>query len=276
MKPVESSVWDMHCHIGTTLLGEELFAMMEKDEVDRACVFVTPFVWSLPNPDNYYNTNDYIADMQKKYASRFFAFACVNPWYVGDRKLGTVNIVAKELRRCFTELGMRGIKLHPENHCFNVDALSRGNALCSLMDTVSQLQEELHIKIPILSHGMTLMGCQPDQFAKVAMSYPDINIVIAHGAGFQNLYFAEIDMAKKCPNLYFDTAMLTVDDTKFLQVFNQVGPDKVIFGSDHYLREHVNLYGNFYHVLEKAVPDKKDLEKILGGNLRRIMQLEAG
>lgn len=271
MKPVSTQVWDIHCHIGAPLLGEELLNMMDTSEVDKACIFVTPFMWSLPSPDNYFNTNDYIADMQKKFPDRFLGFVCVNPWQVGNKELGMTNIVENELLRCFRDLKMAGVKIHPENHCFSIDALCKGSYLSSLMDTISKLQMELKIKIPVLSHGMTTIGGQPDQFAKLAMSYPDINIVIAHGAGFQNLYFAEIDMAKKCPNLYFDTAMLTVDDSRFKQVFNEVGPDRIIFGSDHFNRDHTNLYTNYYYVLERAISDKRDLEKILGGNLRHIL-----
>ena len=197
-------------------------------------------------------------------------FACVNPWLVGNQSLGMPNIACNELRRCVRDLGLRGVKLHPENHCFPVDNLCAGEGLCSFMETVVELQREIKRKIPILSHGMTILGGQPDQFARLANDYPEVNIVIAHGAGFQNLYFAGLGQAKKCPNLYYDTAMLTVDDAHMLGVVSQVGIEKIIFGSDHFTRAHTNLYGNFFYVLERAFPEKSDLDKVLGGNLARI------
>lgn len=271
-KPTQGPVYDIHCHIGAPLRGEEMLAMMDRDGVDRAAIFVTPFRWTLPNPDNYYNTNDYIADMQAQHPDRFWGFCCMNPWLVGDKALGMPNLAVKELRRCIKDLGMRGIKLHTENHSFPFDGLSAKGGLHEFMDTLVALQEETGRKIPLLSHGMTTIGGQPDQFASVAEDYPQVNIVIAHGAGFQNLYFGGMERAIACPNLYFDTAMLTVDDSHLKGVVNQVGVERIIFGSDHFTRAHENLYGNFYHVLQRALPDPADLAKVLGGNLARLLE----
>jgi uncharacterized protein len=266
-----SPLLDMHCHIGPPLLAEEMLLLMDKAGVDRAVVFPFPSVWTLPSHENYYNTNDYIADSQKKYPDRMIGFACINPLLVGNREMGMPNMARQELRRCVLDLGLRGVKLHPENHCYAVDMLCAGGGLSWFMETIVELQREVGIKIPVLAHGMTTLGAQPDQFAHLANDYPEVNIVIAHGAGFQNLYFAGLGQAKKCPNLYYDTAMLTVDDAYLLGVVNQVGINKIIFGSDHFSRAHTNLYGNFFYVLERAFPDKSDLEQVLGGNLARLL-----
>jgi predicted TIM-barrel fold metal-dependent hydrolase len=121
---------------------------------------------------------------------------------------------------------------------------------------------------------MTTMGCTPDQFASLARRYPDVPIIMGHGAGFQNLYFPSIRPVKELHNLFADTAMTTVDDSRLIEVTRIVGAEKVIFGSDHWSREQKNLYGNFFFVLERAFPDPEQRRLILGGNIAKVLGLQ--
>jgi len=268
-KEKSEPIIDAHCHIGPPLLGEELIEMMDEAGVDKAVVFATPFRWSLPREDNYYNTNDYIAEMQNKFPERLLGFACINPHYGGSKELAMPNLAAGELERCVKELGLRGIKMHPENHCFCVDAHIGGE----LMETLVRLQQEHKRKIPILSHAMTTMGATAYQFADLASRYPEVPIIMAHGAGFQNLYFPSMAPVKEHENLFVDTAMTTVDDSRLIGTARTLGVDKIVFGSDHFLRGQKNLYGNFFYILERAFPDPEERAQILGGNMAKILGL---
>ncbi len=254
-------VIDAHCHIGRSLSGEELIQLMDDAGIGKAVVFVTPFLWGLPGQADYHDTNDYIADMQRKYPDRLIGFACANPHVRPGR----------ELERCVNELGLRGVKIHPENHCFAVDSLIGGE----MMDAVVALQKETGARIPILSHGMTTIGAMPDQFGRLAGRYPDVTIIIAHGAGFQNLYFPSIEPIAEHDNLFVDTAMTTIDDLHLIGVTARIGVRKVVFGSDHFARGQKNLYGNFRYVLERAFPDPADRHLIMGGNMARILSMPA-
>lgn len=267
-EPQRQLVIDAHCHIGPALSGEELIGMMDDAGIDKAVVFSVPFAWSLPSKDNYYNTNDYIAEMQHKHPDRLIGFACINPNYVGNAGMGMPNLAVKELVRCIGELGLRGIKLHPENHSFPVDSLVGSE----LMDALADLQNGTGRKIPIVSHGMTTIGAMPHQFGRLAGAYPDVPIIIAHGAGFQNLYFPSMDPVREHDNLFVDTAMTTVDDCRLVGVAQTLGINKIIFGSDHFVRSHGNLYGNFLYILERAFPDPEDRARILGGNIADILE----
>jgi uncharacterized protein len=260
-------ILDLHCHIGPPLLAEELIHLMDRAGVDQAVVFPTPFVWSLPSKENYYNTNDYIADAQARYPQRLIGFACINPAHNGSPELGMPSLAALELERCVKELGLHGCKIHPENHCFAVDSLV-GSAF---MGTVVRLQDELGMRLPILSHGMTTIGAQPDQFVRLAAAYPGVSLVIAHGGGFQNLYFPSIQPVTQCPNLYVDTSMTTVDDSHLLNVTAALGVGKVVFGSDHFARNQGHLYENFFYVLERAFPRPEDQERVFSSTLRAIL-----
>jgi predicted TIM-barrel fold metal-dependent hydrolase len=252
-------VIDGHCHIGRNLRGEELIDLMDKAGVAKAVVFVSPSLWGPPGQAEYEDTNDYIADMQREYPERLIGFACVNPHVRPGR----------ELERCINELGLRGLKIHPECHCFAVDSLVGGE----LMETVSGLQKDTGMRIPVISHGMTTIGAMPDQFGRLAGRYPDVTIIIAHGAGFQNLYFPSYAALTEHDNLFVDTAMTTIDDQHLVGVARQIGVEKVIFGTDHFVRGHTNLYGNFRYVLERAFPDPADRRLIMGRNMARILAM---
>jgi predicted TIM-barrel fold metal-dependent hydrolase len=262
-------VIDTHCHLGPWLLPEELLAMMDEAGVDKAVVFPCPSNWSLPSPDNYYHTNDYIAEAQRGHPDRLLGFACVNPQFSGDTGTGMPNLAARELRRCVVELGLRGIKLHPEVHCFTVPSLVGSE----LMETVLELQQETGRSLPIICHGMTTMGAMPDHFAMLAARYPSVPIIIAHGGGFQNLYFTSIDPAAAHDNLFVDLAMCTIDDCHLLSVASRLGVGKVLFGTDHFARSQRNLYRNFLFVLEGAFPDPADRAQVLGSTAARLLDL---
>ncbi len=262
-------VIDAHCHLGPWLLAEELVAMMDEAEVNQAVVFNCPSNWSLPDPDNYYHTNDYIAEAQRRYPDRLIGFACVNPQFRGDADTGMPDLATRELRRAVTELGLRGMKLHPEVHCFTVPSLVDS----SLMETLVQLQQEIGQRLPVICHGMTTLGAMPEHFAQLAAQYPSVPIIIAHGGGFQNLYFTPIDPVAAYENLYVDLAMTTIDDCHLRAVAGRIGIGKVLFGTDHFARAQRNLYRNFRFVLEGAFPEAADREQILGGTAARLLGL---
>ena len=267
---------DAHCHLGPPLLAEDLIKLMDADGVDQAIVFLSPSQWSMHAKENYYNSNDYIADVQAKYPERLIGFCCINPRYNGDKSLGMPDLASQELERCVKDLGLKGVKIHPEVHCFNLDALCKGKSLNSTMETLARLQRETDSRIPLIAHGMTTMGCQVDQFGKLAQDYPDVPVIIAHGAGYQNLYFANPDALRDQPNLYADTSMCTIDDNRLRGVAKLAGVEKIIFGTDAFTRGHEHLYGNFFFVLERAFPDPDDRELLFGGNISRILGLQAG
>jgi hypothetical protein len=150
-----------------------------------------------------------------------------------------------------------------------VDSLVGGE----MMEAVVALQMETGRRLPIVSHGMTTIGAMPDQFARLAGRHPEVTIIIAHGAGFQNLYFPSFEPLAEHDNLFVDTAMTTVDDGHLIGVADRLGVEKIIFGSDHFSSGQGNLYGNFQYVLERAFPDPADRALIMGGNMARIMAL---
>lgn len=272
-------VIDAHCHLGAVaggaFLGEDLIGMMDKAGVDKAIVFPIPSALSFSGGkgtirNNYYNTNDYIAEMQDKYPERIIGFAGIDPRYTGNQELGMSNLTIIELERCIKKLKLKGIKIHPVQHWFYIDSLAESE----FMNTVTRLQKEMNVKIPILSHGMTEITCTPAQFGTLASKHPEVLIIIAHG-GWHNTYSSPMTVVKEYKNLFTDTACNLLDSSALRVVAKTVGVNKVIFGSDHFSRDHENLYESYFHMIGRIFPDSEERELVLGGNIAEILGLPA-
>lgn len=112
-------VIDGHCHLGAgggrAFLGEDLIRMMNKAGVDKAVIFPLPGILSFSGGkgtirNNYYNTNDYIVEIQDKYPDRIIGFAGIDPRYTGNQELGMPNLAVIELERCIKKLKLKGVK----------------------------------------------------------------------------------------------------------------------------------------------------------------------
>ena len=82
--------------------------------VDKTIVFPSPSQWSMHAKENYYNSNDYIADVCSQYPEQTLPVMTVNPRYEGATVLG-------EMERAVRELGARAIKLYPTYNHYRPD-----------------------------------------------------------------------------------------------------------------------------------------------------------
>jgi hypothetical protein len=82
------------------------------------------------------------------------------------------------------------------------------------------------------------MNSNPIEIAKVAEAFPHLIIVLAHiGKGF---YEESVNVAKKAPNIFFDTSTCFFDSMRsveentalILNIINKVGTDRFMFGTD--------------------------------------------
>jgi hypothetical protein len=147
------------------------------------------------------------------------------------------------LRREVETLGLKGLKLHklPTR---------------DLLDTVAELG------IPILYHPKA-----PTDYYMIVEEYPQIKFIMAHFGGYGSWLqpVQGIAIAKQYPNVWLETSQVTV---KFIErAVKEVGPDKIIFGSDGPEQDsRVELYK--IRLLKLAAADEA---KILSGNLLRVL-----
>lgn len=235
-------VIDCHTHAGTgtTLTDpwttiadpQEILRRNKEAGIDKACIFPI-------SHDTFEEANREIAQIVKRYPGRFIGFAKHDP--VNEKG----RIRAMLLDEC-RELGLRGLKLHVK-------------PTPEVLDTVAELG------IPVLWHpGRVAM------FDDIAKAYPTVDLILAHlGSDLSSdwrEHLAGIEMARRYPNVYLDTGATVL--TRYLeQALKEVGPEKIIFGSDE---PEVDCRLEIFKVRVLKLP-REQKEMILGGNIQRLL-----
>jgi uncharacterized protein len=204
-----TAVLDAHTHLGTDEDGQSLdleSLIRHLDQVNgaaRACVF------PLHDPDRqpaYRTPNDRVLQWAQQSGGRLFPFCRLDP----------AEGPVAEAERCLA-LGARGIKLHPRAQSFGF-----GSAAAASIFEVAR-----DAGVPILIHagrGMPPM----DPLADLALRYPDVALVLAHGALADQGMFAT--RLADHPRVVYDTSCFSALDV--VELFARVPAERIVFGSD--------------------------------------------
>ncbi|HEY8349746.1 MAG TPA: TatD family hydrolase [Clostridiales bacterium] len=160
----------------------------------------------------------------------------INNWSVQIRDesvipFGSIHPLSEdwesELKR-IKELGLRGIKFHPEYQEFYVDDES--------MFPIYELAFELGLVIAF--HAGVDLGfdppyhCTPDRLATLLERFKGGKIVAAHMGGYK--YWDEVETHLAGKDIYFDTsyAVGIMDSEQAKRIIYDHGYSKILFGSD--------------------------------------------
>ena len=175
------------------------------------------------------DTNDYVAGIARRYPEQFIGFASVDPWKGSD--------AVRELERSVTELGLRGLKLHPIHQAFTPN----DTRFYPLYEKCAELG------VPVLVHtgfaaagagtpgggGLKLKHAAPiPGIDDVAADFPGLTVVMAHPAW--PWIDQQIAVALHKPNVYMDLsgwAPKYIPETLVREADTRLR-DKVLFGSD--------------------------------------------
>ena len=134
----------------------------------------------------------------------------------------------------------RGIKIHPSGSNVNAD----DERYRPVWDVARECG------LPIYAHTWAISSYHPSQqsafagkFERFATEYPDVTLIFAHSGGRWGGLQAAMAIGRKCPNTYFDVAgdIWNVDVVNYL--VDNVGPDRVLWGSDDYMIEERPMMG---------------------------------
>ncbi len=239
---------DCHCHLDywagavAWRVGiDGILEMMDEVGINVACLNK----WNCPD---IYQANNDVGKAVKRYPRRIAGFAATST------ALGEKN--RDELKRCFDELGMRGIKVHSgyENLPLR-DRITFPDYKQSL-NSVWEFAAERHC--PILCHGWLTL--------EIARRYPEAIFIAAHSVANRRSSL----LYKDCPNVYFDIAYTVLLRGNIEFFVKKVGVERILYGSDL-------PYSSPAHRIGQVIGTKlsdDDLRKILGGNLARILNIE--
>jgi len=241
-RPPEMRFADCHGHLGGRMSHyfvpdgtlEATVAEMDRLGVETCCVFSFAGVTS----DEVFG-NDVVADAVRRYPDRFVGFTLLNPHRGRDAMLAELERGAR--------LGLRGIKLIPHYQGHPDEG--------PWLDVACQWAHD-HGQI-ILNHSWG----SPAQVARLVERYPNACFVTGHATA------AYAETMKQHGNLYVCSCPL-IAPRACEDLVKAIGADRLLFGSD--LQDLPIAWGLGPILFARL--SEEDKRRILGGNLRRILE----
>ena len=170
-----------------------------------------------------------------------------------------------ELRH-IKELGLYGVKLHPDYQDFIVD----DSRLFPIYEAISELQLPVTFHTGWDPYSPNLTHAPSQAVAKVADLFPRMTIIAAHMGGLNRYDESEEYLAGK-ENVYLDTALScrNCSPEQMLRLIRRHGAEKVLFASDcPWSRSSDELA-----FLERLPLTSKERDAIYFQNARRLLNL---
>lgn len=245
---------DAFTFLGESLLGypqsgDELIARLEAAEVDAA--IVVPL-----KPPGYHleAANAQVAEACRR-QPRVFGLARVDP----HQDTGAL----RELERCLTQLGLRGLFLHPWEETFRVNA--------PFVDGVVDVCATHHVPV-LVATGYPWVS-EAAQVGDLARRHPDVTFVMTHGGQINISGLGQMDameVLRRNPNVCMETSGVYRQDF-ILDVVGGVGPERVLFGSNS---PRMDMRLEVARVRRAEVADAAR-QLMLDGNARRVFRLDS-
>ncbi len=210
---------------------------------------VMAFGW-IPNAEEVSRINDTTMETVREFPRIFAGFCYLNP-------ANDPQSIQDEIDRTIVEGGLRGIKFEACVHCTD-----------SRYDPIVTRAGELGI--PIVHHswyntlGQTDKTSTPAHIAKLASRFPHVNIVMAHLGGARAKGVQDI---KPFPNVHVDTSGSQPMSTWVEYAINELGPKRVLYGSDVPGRDFAPQIGRVLGTSTTA----RFRRLILSGNANRLV-----
>ncbi len=265
---------DSHCHIFPEKIAQkatdsiDIFYKISETGVINGCGFVGTaktlinqcdatgvskcLVTSVATtPHHAQSINSFIAAEVELFPDRFIGFGSLHP------ESETLEEDAEHL----IELGLKGVKLHPDIQNFKVDD-----------PKVIKIFEICNEKgLPVLLHtgDSRYDNSNPDRVEKILKMFPDMTVIGAHFGGW-SVWDKAPEILCKYKNLYVDTcsSFYALSKERAKQIIDLYGADRVVFGTDFPMwRQEDELKFLFSLGLSDS-----QLENILAKNIERVLK----
>jgi predicted TIM-barrel fold metal-dependent hydrolase len=170
-------------------------------------------------------TNDWIVEYSKAAPDRLIPWGGIHPEYTENAE--------KDMDYILGDLGIKGVKIHPPHQLIAPNAYLDG--LDALRVCYAKCQE---YGVPVMFHtgtsiftGARIKYGHPILIDDVAVDFPDLTIVMAHGG--RPLWMTEaIYLTRRHPNVYIDLS--SIPPKALLRYFPDLEriADKAIWGTD--------------------------------------------
>jgi len=247
---------DSHTHVGKMPgcqgTAAELVAWADKLGYDR--IFAS-HVGALKY--DYQRCNRELAEDVRRFPDRLLGYVTIPSPYHGQAAID-------ELRRGIEDNGLRGLKIYSQPG----GPLGGYGVIFSIANPAEMplIAAAAELRCPVLAH------CTPDECDRVMSEVPDVILVMAHSGGLPPAlgdWHRAIDVARRHPNVYLDTASSAADLGFIEAAVAALGAERVIYGSD------IPLLDPWTQLAKVTGAEISDEAKalILGGNMARLLRL---
>lgn len=195
---------------------ESLVASMEQSGVTLSVVL--PVV---TRPEQFNTVNDFAAMLNEKYEDkqhRILSFGGIHP----------ATLDYKRELRVIRDLGLKGIKLHPDYQDTYFDDVKYMRILdyASELGLISIIHAGVDIGYPDNVH------CTPERIQRVIDEVAPEKMVLAHYGSFG--LWEDVERLIAGQNVYLDTSYIFgfISDEMFLKILEKQGADRVLFATD--------------------------------------------
>jgi predicted TIM-barrel fold metal-dependent hydrolase len=241
---------DSHGHLGYYKLfnipdnsAKGMLKSMDKVGIEKVCVSAL-----IGLEGDYKLGNDMVGEAIRISNGRIMGHACINPFEKAD--------IIPELERCFNELNMSAIKLHPGLNDCPADSKN--------YYPVYEFAHEK--KLVVMNHAWG----NAKNLSFLAKKYYNIKLIQAHfGSAWDGNEEREIlKSAKDLENVWIDTAGSGCYVHAFEKTVDYLGAEKIVFGTDFPFLDPCHQIGN---VVFSDISDE-DKNKILSLNFLKLIE----
>lgn len=178
-------------------------------------------------PHQVSSINSFIAKCVEEGEGRFTGLGSLHP--DSDDIIGDIEHIK--------ELGLKGVKLHPDFQKFCIDD-----------ERLFGLYEACSGELPILMHtgDYRYDFSNPQRMRNVLEKFPKLTVIGAHFGGW-SVWEEASNVLSGCDNFYVDTSSSFhwLKKDKAIEIIGKYGADKVLFGTDFPMWSYENEYEYF-------------------------------
>lgn len=249
-------IWDLHCHIASaagrtpTERMADLLRYADRMRIERVCVYMGYPLTTRPSAERLRAENDQVLEALAHWHDRAFGFCYVSPEHT--------EASLKEIDRCVRDGPMVGIKLWVARRCGDA-------AIDPIVRRAAELKAVLFQHTWFKTDGGNLPGeSTPDDLVSLSRRHPGVRLICGHTGGTWEL---GIRAVRGSSQISVDLAGSDPTSGLTEMAVRELGAERVIYGSDAPGRSFASQLAK---VLDAEISDDAK-EKILGGNLRRLM-----
>lgn len=235
---------------------EFLVKQLEGSPVDKA------IVTAIEADSPYATTTEYVAECRDRFPDRIIGFCSVDPLHDPE--------AVKKLEHYVRDLAMKGLKLHPRHQGLRVDNPK--------VTEVVEKATELNIPVTICGSQWKhapLEDQLPIHIDTLCKRVPEAHIIIAHAGGFRFMDAFMVAVANDNVSLETSIALRYFEGTPFedqlIFAFKQLGPKRLIYGSDHPEDPIGESYRRSRAMLERHGFSAEDCALIFGQNILSLL-----